>query len=147
MQLQVTTQEIEAILASAAPPEGEPWSAVKIATALAKHAQAEADEAKSQADAWAAGRAGFTVGFTNSGVARGDASRVEAMQALAEKRVKEAVAAKIKQNSAILASVGQSVLGLATLAMGGAGAGVLVPQALGIGRTIADALNTPDVEP
>ena len=147
MQLQVTTQEIEAILASAAPPEGEPWSAVKIATALAKHAQSEADAAKAEADAWAAGRAGFAVQFQGSGVARGDASRVEAMQALAEKRVKEAVAAKIKQNSAIIASVGQSVLGLATLAMGGAGAGVLVPQALGIGRTIADALNAPDAEP
>ncbi len=140
--MKITMQEIETAIASAAPEEGEPWQAAPIARSLAKLVAGEAEQERRDREAWEAGRSGWTVRFSPTGGAGGNAGAVAAIQDGALARHREEVARQLQRNQRLLSGIGASIVTLGTGALtGGVTTAALAAGAMEISRLIAGAMN------
>ena len=144
MKLKIHTDEILAAIASAAPPQGQPWEDEHVTAKLTDFIQGEVREIQQAREDLAAQReAAFTVQFVNAPVRQGNAAAVVEWQDYAHTIHGQQVAEKVAKNRALILGIFGGLTTVGTgLATGGMTWASAAPALLSIGRQIADALNT-----
>lgn len=145
--MKITHAEIVDAIASAAPPDGQKWEAAAIASAVAGMIESEAKQAVDDHAAWVEAReasrnAAFAVRIKPTGVTSDGGASIAEYDTAARAKNTELINAKITSDKAVIAGLGAAVVSAGTAFMtGGATTHQLVASLMGIGSTIADALN------